>query len=65
MFPTLRPDNGLIQFNRQLKRCDYDLDCWRASVEKRSMPDSMARGFAMLDADDGAGWELAKVRLAA
>lgn len=64
IFPSLRSDNGLIQFNRQLKRCNYDLQAWREGQEKRSLPDSTARGFAMLDADDGAGWELAKVSAA-
>lgn len=55
--PGLRTDNSLIQFNRQLKRCDYDLVAWRKSVEPRCGPD-LRRGFELLDLDGGIGWEL-------
>ncbi|KAF3431790.1 hypothetical protein FNV43_RR26526 [Rhamnella rubrinervis] len=56
-FPALRSDNGLIQFNRQLKRCGYDLEAWRKSVEPRAGAD-LRRGFELLDLDGGIGWEL-------
>lgn len=56
-FPALRSDSNLIQFNRQLKRCDYDLVAWRTTVEPRASPD-LRRGFEMLDLDEGIGWEL-------
>ncbi|CAK7326516.1 unnamed protein product [Dovyalis caffra] len=56
-FPGLRSDNGLIQFNRQLKRCDYDLNAWRKSVEPRASSD-LRKGFELLDLDGGIGWEL-------
>ncbi|GKU90388.1 hypothetical protein SLEP1_g4389 [Rubroshorea leprosula] len=56
-FPSLRTDSSLIQFNRQLKRCDYDLAAWRKSTEPRASPD-LRRGFELLDLDDGVGWEL-------
>ncbi|KAI3433249.1 Protein kinase domain-containing protein [Psidium guajava] len=56
-FPSLRTDNSLIQFNRQLKRCDYDLVAWRRSLEPRASPD-LRRGFELLDVDGGIGWEL-------
>ncbi|XP_021754724.1 serine/threonine-protein kinase STN7, chloroplastic-like [Chenopodium quinoa] len=56
-FPSLRSDSNLIQFNRQLKRCGYDLNAWRASVEPRAAPD-LKRGFELLDLDGGIGWEL-------
>ncbi|XP_023888554.2 serine/threonine-protein kinase STN7, chloroplastic isoform X3 [Quercus suber] len=56
-FPALRTDSGLIQFNRQLKRCDYDLDAWRKSVEPRASLE-LRRGFELLDLDGGIGWEL-------
>ncbi|KAF7827856.1 serine/threonine-protein kinase STN7, chloroplastic [Senna tora] len=56
-FPGLRNDNCLIQFNRQLKRCDYDLVAWRKSVEPRCGSD-LRRGFELLDLDGGIGWEL-------
>ncbi|EYU34597.1 hypothetical protein ABFS82_05G029500 [Erythranthe guttata] len=56
-FPSLRSDSALIQFNRQLKRCDYDLIAWRKTVEPRASPD-LRRGFELLDLDGGGGWEL-------
>lgn len=56
-FPSLRTDNSLIQFNRQLKRCNYDLNAWRNLVEPRASPD-LRRGFELLDLDGGIGWEL-------
>ncbi|WJX63166.1 Serine/threonine-protein kinase stn7, chloroplastic [Trifolium repens] len=56
-FPNLRTDNSLIQFNRQLKRCDYDLVAWRKTVEPRSSAE-LRRGFELLDLDGGIGWEL-------
>ncbi|XP_062159310.1 serine/threonine-protein kinase STN7, chloroplastic isoform X3 [Alnus glutinosa] len=56
-FPALRTDSGLIQFNRQLKRCDYDLVAWRKSVEPRASTE-LRRGFQLLDLDGGIGWEL-------
>ncbi|KAH6822569.1 Serine/Threonine kinase domain protein [Perilla frutescens var. hirtella] len=56
-FPGLRNDSSLIQFNRQLKRCDYDLTAWRNTVEARAGPE-LRRGFELLDLDGGQGWEL-------
>ncbi|KAK6242845.1 hypothetical protein QUC31_013426 [Theobroma cacao] len=56
-FPSLRTDSSLIQFNRQLKRCDYDLIAWRKTVEPRASPD-VRKGFELLDLDNGIGWEL-------
>ncbi|PKI60504.1 hypothetical protein CRG98_019158 [Punica granatum] len=56
-FPSLRTDSGLIQFNRQLKRCDYDLVAWRKSVQPRAGPE-LRKGFELLDLDGGIGWEL-------
>ncbi|GAB4828909.1 hypothetical protein Ancab_018570 [Ancistrocladus abbreviatus] len=56
-FPSLRTDSSLIQFNRQLKRCGYDLTAWRNTVEPRASPD-LKRGFELLDLDGGIGWEL-------
>lgn len=56
-FPSLRSDGSLIQFNRQLKRCDYDLTAWRKLVEPRASPD-LRKGFELLDLDGGIGWEL-------
>ncbi|KAL7001235.1 Serine/threonine-protein kinase stn7, chloroplastic, variant 2 [Sarracenia purpurea var. burkii] len=56
-FPALRSDSNLIQFNRQLKRCEYDLIAWRKTVEPRAGPD-LRRGFELLDSDGGSGWEL-------
>ncbi|KAK7306961.1 hypothetical protein VNO77_39615 [Canavalia gladiata] len=56
-FPGLRTDNSLIQFNRQLKRCDYDLVAWRKGVEPRCGVE-LRKGFELLDLDGGIGWEL-------
>ncbi|CAI0458971.1 unnamed protein product [Linum tenue] len=56
-FPGLRTDSNLIQFNRQLKRCDYDLVAWRKSAEPRASPE-LRKGFELLDLDGGIGWEL-------
>ncbi|KAG6540872.1 hypothetical protein Mapa_017747 [Marchantia paleacea] len=57
VFPNLRTDSPLIQFNRQLKRCDYDLVAWREMTEPRGNAD-VRRGFEILDLDEGVGWEL-------
>eukprot|EP00245_Coleochaete_scutata_P015400 TRINITY_DN6852_c0_g1_i1.p1 TRINITY_DN6852_c0_g1~~TRINITY_DN6852_c0_g1_i1.p1 ORF type:complete len:616 (+),score=126.74 TRINITY_DN6852_c0_g1_i1:168-2015(+) len=56
-FPSLRSDSGLITFNRQLKRCEYDMAAWRELVEKRPSAD-MLKGFAIMDLNNGTGWEL-------
>ncbi|KAL6012730.1 Serine/threonine-protein kinase stn7, chloroplastic [Asimina triloba] len=56
-FPSLRTDSSLIQFNRQLKRCGYDLVEWRKTVEPRASPE-LRKGFELLDLDGGIGWEL-------
>ncbi|KAF6137241.1 hypothetical protein GIB67_036278 [Kingdonia uniflora] len=56
-FPSLRTDSGLIQFNRQLKRCGYDLVAWRKSLGPRTSLD-LRKGFELLDLDGGIGWEL-------
>lgn len=56
-FPSLRSDSNLIQFNRQLKRCGYDLVSWRKTVEPRASSE-LRRGFELLDLDGGIGWEL-------
>lgn len=53
----MRTDSGLIQFNRQLKRCDYDLVAWRKTAEPRASSE-LRRGFELLDLDGGIGWEL-------
>ncbi|RAL50132.1 unnamed protein product [Cuscuta campestris] len=56
-FPGLRSDGGLIQFNRQLKRCENDLVSWRKTAESRAGPE-LRKGFELLDVDGGIGWEL-------
>lgn len=58
-FPHMRSDNGLIQFNRQLKRCGYDLDAWRQVVLTRPTAD-ISHGFEILDLDNGLGWDLVR-----
>ncbi|XP_057850571.1 serine/threonine-protein kinase STN7, chloroplastic [Cryptomeria japonica] len=56
-FPPLRTDSSLIQFNRQLKRCGYDMAAWRETVETRASPE-LRRAFDLMDLDGGIGWEL-------
>lgn len=56
-FPSLRTDSGLIQFNRQLKRCGYNLEAWRKTVEPRAGSD-LRKGFELLNLDAGIGWDL-------
>jgi serine/threonine protein kinase len=53
----LRQDIGLQTFNTHIKRAGYDLDVWRKRCSISS------EEFAILDADGGAGWELAKAML--
>eukprot|EP00270_Netrium_digitus_P006939 TRINITY_DN2001_c0_g1_i3.p1 TRINITY_DN2001_c0_g1~~TRINITY_DN2001_c0_g1_i3.p1 ORF type:complete len:615 (+),score=150.37 TRINITY_DN2001_c0_g1_i3:235-2079(+) len=65
-FPSMRSDSGLINFNRQLKRCDYDLEAWRESVNARKDRRNLSelqRGFALLDYDNGHSWELLKAMI--
>ena len=57
-FPPLRNDSGLVAFNKRLEELDWDLAAWRASVERQNNR-QFADGFKLLDADEGAGWELA------
>ena len=62
-FPSLRSDSGLIAFNKKLEELDWDLVAWRSSVERQGT-NKFSDGFKLLDANAGAGWELAtKVRL--
>ena len=60
--PTLRSDNNLIAFRRTLEENGESLTDWRNKLPKRvtsgNGPD--AEGFAVLDAEDRAGWELCK-----
>jgi len=57
-FPALRTDKGLIQFNRDLKSCGYSLERWR-NTQVRAGRD-IQEGFAVLDKNNGAGWDLVK-----
>lgn len=54
---TKNARGGIKPFNNDLVNCDHDLDKWRAS---KNFPDS---DFSVLDANQGAGWELAKLLL--
>jgi len=56
-FPPLRSDSAVIAFNTRLEGFGYDLRRWRAE-EGRKARSELAEGFALLDADGGAGWEL-------
>eukprot|EP01025_Chloroclados_australasicus_P047244 TRINITY_DN5265_c0_g1_i1.p1 TRINITY_DN5265_c0_g1~~TRINITY_DN5265_c0_g1_i1.p1 ORF type:complete len:324 (+),score=42.83 TRINITY_DN5265_c0_g1_i1:103-972(+) len=59
-FPSLRTDNSIIAFNEQLEKVNYDLRAWRREQEEKGGRSSaaLAEGFALLDADNGAGWDL-------
>ena len=50
---SLRSDVQLQRFNRELRRYNYDLLRWKRSRRFH------ARETTLLDADGGAGWELA------
>jgi len=54
--PSLRTNSGLVTFNRGLKRYGYDLFLWR-DANKGQLSRSKT---AVLDAGDGAGWDLAR-----
>ncbi len=62
--PSLRTDNNLIAFNRKLKDANYDLRRWRAEELRSSkVSRDLEEGLELLDAEGGAGWDLAcKVR---
>mmetsp|Transcript_19317 Transcript_19317/g.37305 ORF Transcript_19317/g.37305 Transcript_19317/m.37305 type:complete len:116 (+) Transcript_19317:1817-2164(+) len=55
--PSLRDsgrqkDDSLKKFNEELEKCGHDLLSWRTSGKA-------AKEATILDANDGAGWELA------
>jgi serine/threonine protein kinase len=54
--PSLRTNSGLVTFNKSLKRVGYDLFLWR-DANKGQLSRSKT---AVLDAGDGAGWDLAR-----
>jgi hypothetical protein len=57
-FPLLRGDNTLINFNKLLaEQYGWNLNAWRKALERRG-DKAYAEGFAVLDADGGAGWDL-------
>uniref|UniRef100_A0A7S3VTM9 Protein kinase domain-containing protein n=1 Tax=Dunaliella tertiolecta TaxID=3047 RepID=A0A7S3VTM9_DUNTE len=60
VFPNLRSDNNLINFNKKLATLNWDLRAWRRQEEARKggMKPEVAEGFEVLDLDNGAGWEL-------
>lgn len=57
--PSLRTNSGLVTFNRGLKRYGYDLFLWR-DANKGQLSRSKT---AVLDAGNGAGWDLARMLL--
>ena len=54
--PSLRTNSGLVTFNKSLKRFGYDLFLWR-DANKGQLSRSKT---VVLDAGDGAGWDLAR-----
>lgn len=55
--PFLRSTTSLRNWRTTFQRCDYDLDEWRARSGLS------AKQMALLDANDGAGWDLAAALL--
>lgn len=53
--PKLRSAAGMRQFNDQMRRLRYDLAVWRESERPRDA--------GVLDAEGGAGWDLAAALL--
>lgn len=51
--PSMRKKGGMAGVRRELKTWAYDLPMWRASL-----PDRRQNDFAILDANDGAGWKV-------
>ena len=50
---SMRKKNGMAGVRRELKIWAYDLPMWRASL-----PDRRQGDFAILDANNEAGWKL-------
>jgi hypothetical protein len=59
VFPSLRNDNGLVAFNAKLEEVQYDLREWRRNLDSRSLTRDFQEGLKILDAEDGAGWQVA------
>ena len=60
--PDLRSPSAQRSFNGDLARNGGDLELWRKSVTSRG--GRLSYDFSLLDADGGAGWDLAKGLLA-
>ena len=60
--PELRSPSAQRTFNGELARSGGDLELWRKSVTSRG--GRLGYDFSLLDADGGAGWDLAKGLLA-
>eukprot|EP00667_Euglena_gracilis_P002015 EG_transcript_2012 len=59
-FAGMRSNDDILAFNDTLKDSfKYDLQAWRESEAKRNRQDYLD-GFALLDLDNGAGWDLLK-----
>jgi hypothetical protein len=50
--PALREEASLVEFNQQLAEAGYELSAWKAGAGKGVAAE-------VLDANDGAGWDLA------
>ena len=60
-FPSLRRDNQLIAFNRQLENLDYDILKWRDVVSSKKGSGGLGPGIEILDMDNGRGWDLLRL----
>lgn len=63
--PQLRKDDDLVKFREDIKRNGNDMNGWRASIPNWRMSKPQWReGFEILDADQGAGWNLVRQLMA-
>ena len=56
VFEPLRRDAGLATFNKALQKSNYSVQAWRKTVARDA---KYAEGVAIMDLDNGAGWDLA------
>ena len=56
--PSLPPSPPLLA-PRKLQSLGYDLRAWRADVLRKGARSDIQTGFDLMDAEGGAGWDLA------
>ncbi|CAL52044.1 Serine/threonine-protein kinase, active site [Ostreococcus tauri] len=56
--PSLSHPDKLTKFKSELEQCDFNLQKWRTKFDKSASPVGVS-DVSVLDADEGAGWDLA------